>query len=330
MAQGTTSYLFTAEITRVTFQKPGNDWVVVQVALDDVQPEGRESLPPWMQTTKKFGVTGFIGPVQVGDLLDIEGAPKRHIRYGWQIEATQAQTCARQDERALFSFLRKLPNVGPQRAALIVKHFGSAEEVFDVLDTAPERLAEIPGINEERALDAAESYKQLAGVRDAWLFCRELKLQPRLAARIMDRLGAQARSLIEADPFALMTVIAASFRDCDSIRRALNIADDDPRRVAAGMLVVLRAAGRSGDCWFVHHHLFGGGVDWQVEKARESVGLTDDLLRRGLDVLQEPTVVNAQLTLPPRVIVEEERVYMSEIHAAEKSVCRGLSAMLGG
>ena len=321
------THLVTVEVTRITFQKAGNAWVCVKTRLDEQQPSETEAeqLPSWLKRAEQITVTGYIGPVQVGDLLDIEGAPTRHTKYGWQLEAKRSAVCARHDERALYSFLRKMPHIGAARASLIVSQFGGADEVFRILDEEPARLAEVNGITVDRATDIAQTYATLHGMREAWLFCRELKLQPRLTARIMDKLGEKARPLIEADPFLLMTRINASFRDCDSIRLALGLAEDDPRRVAAAMLLILRAALRGGDCWCLPSHVFGAGVDYNVEKMRDQVDLSDDLLRTGLDVLTEPTVAVDE---PPRVVIENEQIYLSEIYMAERAVCQQITTLL--
>lgn len=330
MSDAPQTYLMTVEVDRITFQRPGNEWVCVKAHLDDIQPSEAEyeALPSWLKQAKQIAITGYFSPVQVGDLLDVEGVPDRNPKYGWQLKARRAAVCARHDERALYSFLRKLPYVGPKRASQIVSHFGGADEVFQVLDQEPTRLAEITGITSERAQEIATTYANLHGMRDAWVFCRELALQPRLTARIMDKLGMDARPIITEDPFLLMTKINASFRDCDSIRKALGIADDDPRRVAAAMLLVLRAALRGGDCWVINAQLFGAGVEWPVEQARDSVGLPEDLLRTGLDVLSQPTRVTDLIIEPPRVIIQQERIYLTEIYEAEQSVCKSIAAML--
>lgn len=321
------SYFFTFEVTRVTFQKPDSDWVCVKGRLDDTQPESAGDLPRWMREVRDFAVTGYFKPVQVGDLLDMEGTPTRHKRFGWQIAATRVQVCARQDQRALFAFLRRLPHVGPQRATLIIDHFGGVDAVFSVLDNEPTRLAEITGITPERAEEAAAQYAAMHGMRDAWLLCRELKLQSRLTTLIMERLKGKAREIIEADPFLLMTEINASFRDCDVIRERLGIAKDDPRRLAAAMLVVLRAAGRGGDCYAEETHLFGAGVEYYVDKARTQVGVGDDLLRQGLEVLQQPSKAG-NVTIEPRVVAVDGRYYLAEVYEAEHAICRGITGML--
>lgn len=323
---GDDTILLTIEVARVTYAK--NEWACVQATLDDRQPDEASELPSWLKHAAKVTVTGDFGQVQPGDLFDVEGASVQHPRFGRQINATQVMVCARRDERALYSFLRKLPHIGPQRASLVIRQFGGADEVFHLLDNEPERLAEVKGISSERAVQAAEAFRALEGERDAWLLCRELALPSWLTSRILDRLGRRARATIYADPFYLMTCAHLSFRDCDLVRTKLGIAEDDPRRLAAGALVVLQAAGQSGDCWSSEHHLFGGGVDYRVEKARQSVSMSDALLRQGLDVLQQPIVVEDTVTLPPRAAKEDDRLYLAEVYDAEKTVCRRIRAML--
>ena len=319
--------LITIEVTGVRFQRRGNPWAVIQAQLDGDQSDPG-NIPDWLRG-RRFAVVGELGAVQPGDLLDVEGEVAIDPRYGQQIKATRAEVAARRDERALETFLRRLPHIGAVRVGLLIQHFGDADEVFRVLEDAPERLAEINGITPERAASIARTFAGQEGARDAWALCRDLNLNPRLAAKIIDRLGGDARRFITTDPFLLMSKLRWSFRDCDMIRRALGIAEDDPRRIAAGALYVMQASTRNGDCWSERRHLLGGGVSRMVHDAREQVSMSDALIEAGLSILQQPVEVARNLVEPPRIIEDDDhRLYVSDIYSAEISVCDRLLGML--
>lgn len=317
----------TLEVIRVTYQRAVGGWTCVQAKLDSEQPLNAENYPRWLQSNK-FSVTGELGAVQPGDLLDVEGTPDRHPRYGWQIKATRVASCVRRDNRALYSFLRRLPQVGERRAGMIQQTFDDADAIFEMLEHDPRQLTAISGINEERALEIHDSFMKLRGLRDTWTFCQELNLPSRLTARILDKLKGAARELISHDPFLLMTEMGAPFKDCEIIRVAMGISDDDPRRLAAGTLFVMQSALRNGDCWCWSYQLTGGGVDRQVDRARQHIELRDTEIQAGLQVLQQPTTLNANVEVPPRVVLQDDRYYLADIYRAERKVAERVLGML--
>lgn len=326
MSQDT--YLVTVEVTRVTYSKPNSPWGIFKCRLDADQPEEGSSLPSYVTSRDQLTVTGELGEtVQAGDLFDVEGTIERHPKFGYQLKALNTQPCARRDARALFSFLRRLPHIGRVRAREVVDLFG-VDGTFEVLDETPERLAEVRGITEARARQAAAHFQQMEGLRAAWLFCRKLGLQPRVTTRIMERLGRKAQAVIERDPFLLMTEADMSFANADQVREALGISLDDPRRLAAGALMVIRAASNSGDCYHTEEHLIGSEADRFTARAKTQVRMTDTQIREGLQLLQEPVQVSETLTIAPRVVQEEDRLYLAPLHRAEATVCTRLRAML--
>lgn len=319
------TFLVTIEVTNVKWSRPGNDWCVLSCRLDEDPAD--PDFPAGARRERKLSITGELMPASKGDLLDCEVEVEYSDKFRcWQFKSLRHAPCARRDERALLSFLGRLPNVGPERSVAILSRWGTAEAVFEMLDNSPEDLAKIPGITDERAVEIASTLIELSGERDAWKLCRELKLNSRLTTIIMRQLGGRAREVIHTDPFMLMKY-GIQFRDCDDIHRALGGAEDDARRTGAAMLVVLQLALSNGDVWATEKELFGGQVDARVDRRKQQLHVTDDLLREGLAHLEHPLQVGT-LFFDPRVVVEDERIYLYEVYEAEQAICDKLSAML--
>ena len=272
--------ILTVEIQKVTFYKKDTGFAIVACTLDPEQPTDAD-VPEWMTNKGQFTVTGTFDKVNPGDLYDIEGTDILDPKYGWQFKAAVANVCVRRDERCLGAFLRKLPHIGVTRAQAIIKYFKGADRVFEVLDHTPERLAEINGITAERAVEIADKFKSLAGMRADWLFCRELKLDQMVSLRIINEFEGMARSVILDNPFSLMQRIGLSFKICDEIRRTLEITEDDNRRLAAGVVYVLESVTRQGHCYTSIDEL-QNPRDNQVRRIRESIGFTEEQFNRGL------------------------------------------------
>lgn len=309
----------TVEVERVTFVSPDKSFAIAKCILDREQPP-HASFPKWIQSDNRLTVVGNFGSVQPGDLYDAEGEDVLSPKFGWQLKANILSICARREERALLAFLRKLPQIGAIRAQTIVKHFGGIDSVFDVFDHTPERLTEISGITLERAQSIAETFKALSGMRAAWDFCRSLDLDAKLTVQIMEALGSDAKRLIEEDPFRLMQQMGMSFRNCDVICKKLGIADDDIRRLSAGVIYLLSAVTQQGHCWSYLDDLINP-TDFRVKQVRTEINFTSDQLNSGIQSLS--------VEERPRVVfLSDHHVSPTHLYNAEKQIANRLNDLL--
>lgn len=321
----------TIEIGRVKAQR--EDWAAATCHLDTVQLEGA-NIPRWMHEAsdgRGISIAGVFGPkLAHGDLFDVEVREVNDPKWGRQLKVIRAMPCARRDERAIYSFLRRLPHIGPQRATEVIRTFGDADAIFEILEKTPERLAEVKGITPNRAVEIAENFVQLAGVRDAWVFCRSLGVKPRLAARIMDMLRSSARAVITADPFSLMRTLRVTFQDCDALRVKLGWPEDHPLRLAAASYALFQAAAKDGHVFHREEDLFGADRSRAVTKVANSLGVSEDLMKQGLAQLTLPVEVEETgVSIPPRIAEVDGRYYLAEHYEAEQTICRAVRELLG-
>lgn len=65
-----------------------------------------------------------------------------------------------------------IKGIGAALAARIVRRFG--DDTMRIVEEEPERLAEIKGISEKKAMEIAEQMTEKADMRRAMIFCRNM------------------------------------------------------------------------------------------------------------------------------------------------------------
>ena len=192
-------------------------------------------------------VVGTIPLPVVGERLMVTGQWGTHSSYGRQFEAEFLERLMPQTSVEILSYLsgRIIKGVGPKLAAKIVEHFG--DETLAIMEQAPSRLAEVPGISPKRAQAIGEEFRQRVGMRQVMEFFALHHLSAELAVRAYKLYGESTTSLLYDDPYLLMDEgLDAPFAAVDRFAIELGVSGDDPRRIEAGLLFELR------------HHLTAG------------------------------------------------------------------------
>jgi exodeoxyribonuclease V alpha subunit len=138
--------------------------------------------------------------------------------------------------------------IGPSTAAAVVKRYG--EDTLRVLKEEPSRVAaEVSGVTQERAEEIAEALraneaneKILVGLNEILSGTGIGKWQ---MGQIIGKWGKHALEYIQADPFALTIFNGIGFLMADKVRERLRIPHNDPSRIRAGILYVLKEAAAS-------------------------------------------------------------------------------------
>lgn len=300
----------------------------VQFARDDgfaivkVRIEGAHPTDAPVRKDQEFGVLGRLGSVERDDTLEVSGCWAQTPKYGWQFNARTAAPIVEATERSLVAFLRRLPGIGPSRAAQIMRHFGDRNEVLRILAEEPARLAEVSGVTQAMATEIGASYRSSKDLRSALLFLSDLGLGEGTTAAILEQWGADAHARIAEDPYSLMEIRSIGFKKADEIARKLGLSPVDARRCVAGAEHILEVATEQGHTWTPTSLLVGtgDGRDRIVAAARET-GLTAEQIRLGLKALAEPskrTVKGRSVLRPPRIVTcENDGVALSRVYGAE-------------
>lgn len=255
-------------------------------------------------------VKGAMPGVAKGERLRVEGTWREDHRYGRQFMVEGFLPITPTTAAGLERYLSggQVEGIGPVFAARLVKHFGV--DVLHVLDHAPGRLREVPGIGPARARTVAEAWARSRALKSTLIFLHGLGLGAGFAARIQRVYGERTIAVVRSNPYRLATDVAGiGFRTADRIAGELGIEKDSPHRVRAGLLFALGAASREGHCF-----LPGAELRARVEALLEQDW---DLIRPCLrDLQQESTVVIDGTRGAPRVW--DRAVRDLEVSAAER------------
>ena len=186
-------------------------------------------------------VVGTIPMPSPGEQLMVTGKWSNHSNYGRQFEAEFLERLMPQTSAEILQYLsgHTIKGIGPKLAARIVDKFG--DETLHVIEREPERLAEVSGVSEKRAMAIGEEFRLQFGLRHLMEFFALHGLPAELAVRTYKLYGESATDLIYDDPYLLMDEgLDGPFGAVDRFAIDLGIAGDDPRRVSAGILFELK------------------------------------------------------------------------------------------
>ena len=95
-----------------------------------------------------------------GEFVQVEGFLKEHPLYGEQLQAEKLHSLVPEDEAAMERYLASgaVKGIKAALAARIVRRF--KKDTFRIMEEEPERLAEIKGISERRAMEIGEQMQE--------------------------------------------------------------------------------------------------------------------------------------------------------------------------
>src|SRR5262249_31794869 len=138
-----------------------------------------------------------------GSRVRATGRYVKDAKHGEQLKVESLITVAPSTLDGIGRYLGSgmVPGIGPAYARRIVETFGM--ETLEVLDRAPERLAEVPGLGPRRVGAVVETWQKHRAVGAIMIFLQQHGVSPALALRIYKRFGAQAIERVEKHPYRL-------------------------------------------------------------------------------------------------------------------------------
>jgi exodeoxyribonuclease V alpha subunit len=283
--------VLTVEVSRVRYATEDGGFAVLDVVTDDGEPAV---------------VAGPVAHVHAGDAMEVHGSWRDHPRHGRQFQAVDVRIAEPTTDAALLSLLSGIRHIGATGAAFLLERHGS--DVLAIVDADPHRcLREVPGIGPVRIAGAVTAWREARALRAVRLFLDAHQVPPAVSGRVIRALGADAVDLLTADPYRLTELEGIGFATADALARALGVAPDDPRRMAAGVVYVLKEAERDGHCHLPRAEL--------TERALRLLGADPD------GALEE-------LSARGVVVVLGDRVAEARLHAVESRLAARVRALL--
>ncbi|SEG21302.1 exodeoxyribonuclease V alpha subunit [Butyrivibrio sp. Su6] len=194
--------------------------------------------------------TGTFKDADVGDTLEIEGTYVNHPVYGQQLKVSSYKITVPDDAVSMQRYLGSgaIRGIGEALAARIVKKFGA--DTFRIIEDEPERLAEIKGISEKKAIDIAMQMAEKREMRDAMIFLQKYGISNNMAVKIFNNYGTRVYGIIQENPYQLADDISGiGFKTADEIAAKVGIRVDSEYRIRSGILFTLLQSSLDGNTY---------------------------------------------------------------------------------
>ena len=180
----------------------------------------------------------------------VSGYMKGHPLYVEQLQVEQDERLAPEDETAMERYLGSgaIKGIGAAMAARIVRRFKG--DTFRIIEEEPERLAEVKGISEKKAIEISAQMEEKKDLRQAMMFLTQYGISVPLAVKIYQQYGNRTYQVVEENPYRLADDISGiGFKIADEIASRIGIHTDSDYRIRSGLLyVLLQATGEGHTC----------------------------------------------------------------------------------
>lgn len=190
---------------------------------------------------------GIFHGVSEGECLELSGEYTTHPSYGRQFKAASFQVKPPEDMVSVERYLASgaIKGIGAALAARIVRKF--REDTIRIIEEEPERLAEVKGISQRKAMEIAEQAEGKRELRQAMIFLQQYGISQTLAAKIYKAYGRELYGILKENPYRLADDIqGVGFRIADEIASRIGIHTDSDFRIRSGILYTLVQASSEG------------------------------------------------------------------------------------
>ena len=190
---------------------------------------------------------GVFSDIAEGENIEAIGEFTDHPTYGRQFKVDSFEEKAPEDEMAIERYLGSgaIRGIGLALAARIVRRF--KKDTFRIIEEEPERLAEVKGISQHKAMEIADQVNAKKDLRQAMIFLQQFGINMNLAVKIYNKYGSEIYGILKENPYRMAEDIEGiGFRTADEIATRAGIRTDSDFRIRSGILYALQTASGEG------------------------------------------------------------------------------------
>lgn len=259
-------------------------------------------------------LVGTFRYIHEGEYITVTAEPVDHPIHGPQYQVLSYQVKPPEDKKAMERYLSSgaVKGVGPKLAEKIIKTFKG--DTFHIIETEPERLAEIKGISIKKAMDIAVQFQEKQDMRNAMMFMAEYGVSDNYAVRIYEAYGEDMYDVVRTNPYRLAEDIRGiGFKIADNIAARVGISPDSDQRVRAAILYTLSLGIGSGHVYLPKQIL--------CRNTAALINVSPDFVEEHIMDM----VLDGKIMI--REIGEEQRIYSSMFYFMELNVAQRLKEL---
>jgi exodeoxyribonuclease V alpha subunit len=234
-ASATETETLSGSVERVTFHSEQSGFCVLKVKV-----RGHKDL---------VTVTGSAASISPGEYIDCQGSWINDKNYGMQFKSFKLAVVQPSTIEGMEKYLGSgmIKGIGPHFAKKLISAFG--ENVFEVIESSPERLLELPGIGKMRMERVQSAWAEQKIVREIMVFLQSYGVGTSRAVRIYKTYGVDSIAKVSENPYRLaLDIHGIGFKTADLIALKLGIPKDSMIRAQAGTRHVLQELSSEGHC----------------------------------------------------------------------------------
>ena len=209
-----------------------------------------------------------------------------------------------------------LKGIGPKTAERIVDRFGL--DTLEVMEKYPQELLKIQGISQKKLDRIVDSFGKNKVFRELMTFLSPFHVTPKKANMILQKFRDQSVEIIRKQPYILCSVKGFGFLTVDAIARQCCAATNDPMRISGCVSYVLREAMKQNGHLYLEQEIL-------VKDALKVLNKEPDL-----QPVTETEILKVlyRLVMQDSIVVEENRVYITQQHQEEEDTASMIARKL--
>jgi exodeoxyribonuclease V alpha subunit len=321
-------------VERITFYNPENGYTVLRLRPDSRSGHhgtNRSALNAEGLAT----VVGNLPELSPGEHLSLQGQWDNHPKHGPQFKAEVCEQTLPATLAGIEGYLGSgmIKGIGPRLAERIVAKF--KEETFDVIEQAPERLLEVPGIGLDRTKRITAAWQEQKQVKEIMVFLHGHGVSTNLAVKIYKTYGDAALETVQKNPYQLeRDIYGVGFKTADRIAQAMGLPPEHPSRVEAGIVFALNEMIDEGHVFVPREALAGRAIELLgvapelIAPALERLA-EDDRIRPDMVPLDHKGEKTTQAVAEPQAAYAAPVIYLTPFYFGEKGVAERLKTLVG-
>ena len=209
-----------------------------------------------------------------------------------------------------------LKGIGPKTAERIVNRFGL--DTLEVMEKYPQELLKIQGISQKKLDRIVDSFGKNKVFRELMTFLSPFHVTPKKANMILQKFRDQSVEIIRKQPYILCSVKGFGFLTVDAIARQCCAATNDPMRISGCVSYVLREAMKQNGHLYLEQEIL---VKDALKVLNKELNLQPVTETEILKVLY-------RLVMQDSIVVEENRVYITQQHQEEEDTASMIARKL--
>ncbi|MGZ9234402.1 MAG: SF1B family DNA helicase RecD2, partial [Anaerolineales bacterium] len=321
-------------VERITFYNPENGYTVLRLRPDS-RLGNRFTNRSALTAEGLATVVGNLPEVSPGEHLSLQGQWDNHPKHGPQFKAELCEQTLPATIAGIEGYLGSgmIKGIGPRLAERIVGKF--KEETFNVIESNPARLLEVPGIGLDRTQRITKAWEEQKQVKEIMVFLHGHGVSTNLAVKIYKTYGDAALETVQKNPYQLeRDIYGVGFKTADRIAQALGLPPEHPSRIEAGIVFALNEMIEDGHV-YVPRELLAG-------RAIELLGVSQELISPALERLAQddrirPEMIplnnqnegqQTQAVAEAQGMYNSPVIYLTPLYFGEKGVAERLKALV--